>query len=99
VEAWEAALDALRASESWIWHDHDKKGRPRQRDCRPALRQVRLSRHARQEGWVELELDTSIDPQGFGLRPEHLRGWLSARLETPLRLGWMRREALILRAC
>ena len=99
VEAWEAALEALRASESWIWHDHDKKGRPRQRDCRPALRQVRLSRHARQEGWVELELETSIDDRGFGLRPEHLRGWLSARLEKPLRLGWMRREALILRAC
>jgi hypothetical protein len=60
---------------------------------------VRLSRHARQEGWVELELETSIDDRGFGLRPEHLRGWLSSRLEMPLRPGWMRREALILRAC
>ncbi|MFN9546601.1 MAG: TIGR03960 family B12-binding radical SAM protein [Cyanobacteriota bacterium] len=99
AEAWEDALEALKERESWIWHDHDKKGRPRQRDCRPALRQVRLSRHARQAPLVELELETSIDAQGFGLRPEHLRGWLSERLERPLGLGWMRREALLLRSC
>jgi radical SAM family uncharacterized protein/radical SAM-linked protein len=99
LEAWEEALGALRAAESWIWHDQDKKGRPRQRDCRPALRQVRLSRHAPLEAWVELELETGIDAQGFGLRPEHLRGWLSERLGQPLRVDQMRREALMLRPC
>ncbi len=99
AEAWQEALVALRDTEQWIWHDHDKKGRPRQRDCRPALRQARLSHACRQEPSVELELETAIDGQGFGLRPEHLRVWLSERLGRPLRLGRMRREALILRAC
>jgi radical SAM-linked protein len=97
--AWEEALAALRATERWIWHDTDKKGRPRQRDCRPVLRRVELRHHDGQEGAVELELHTAIDAQGFGLRPEHLRGGLSERLGRPLHLGWMRREALILRTC
>jgi radical SAM-linked protein len=98
-EAWEEALAALRGLESWIWHDQDKKGRPRQRECRPALRQVRLCRHGAAEPRVELELETRIDGQGFGVRPEHLRSWLSERLGRPLRLDGMRREALLLRTC
>jgi radical SAM-linked protein len=99
AQEWEAALSELRSRESWIWHDRDKKGRPRQRECRPALRQVSLSRHDRAEAWVEVQLETSIDGQGFGLRPEHLRGWLSEQLRRPLRLGAMRREGLQLRPC
>ena len=99
AEAWEEALATLRGEESWVWHDHDKKGRPRQRECRSALLQVRLSHHAPQGAAVELDLQTSIDRQGFGLRPEHLRGWLSEHLRRPLRLGGMRREALLLRPC
>ncbi len=97
VAAWLGGLEALERSERWIWHDQDKKGRPRQRDCRPALRQARLVRHGPAERLVELALETSLDGQGFGLRPDHLRGWLGAHLGQPLRLGWMRREALVLR--
>jgi radical SAM-linked protein len=93
---WANGLETLERSERWIWHDHDKKGRPRQRDCRPALRQVRLLHHDWQSPQVEMALETSLDGQGFGLRPEHLRGWLSEHLGQPLRLGWMRREALLL---
>ena len=37
AEVWQGAVDELIASESWIWNDTDKKGRPRQRDCRPYL--------------------------------------------------------------
>jgi hypothetical protein len=48
---------------------------------------------------VEVQLETSIDGQGFGLRPEHLRGWLSEQLQRPLRLGAMQREGLQLRPC
>jgi hypothetical protein len=60
---------------------------------------VRLSHHALRGASVELDLQTSIDRLGFGLRPEHLRGWLSEHLRRPLRLGGMRREALLLRPC
>ncbi|MFM1798953.1 MAG: hypothetical protein RLZZ117_1231 [Cyanobacteriota bacterium] len=98
-EAWGEALAAMRELESWIWQDHDKKGRPRQRECRPSLRQVRLCGHDAAEPQVELELETLIDGQGFGLRPEHLRSWLSSHFGQPLRLGEMRREALLLRTC
>ena len=97
AEAWESALQTLMQSDSWIWNDHDKKGRPRQRDCRPALRQVLLARHEGPSKAVELILETRIDAQGFGVRPEHLRSWLSTHLERPLGLGPQKREALFLR--
>jgi len=46
---------------------------------------------------VELWMESAIDAQGFGVRPEHVRVWLSEHLERPLRLGRPRREALLLR--
>jgi radical SAM family uncharacterized protein/radical SAM-linked protein len=97
VERWESALRTLMQNDTWIWHDRDKKGRPRQRDCRPALRRINVVRPPGPDGQVELLLDTRIDGQGFGVRPEHLRNWLSAHLEMPLRLGPQRREAIVLR--
>ena len=93
---WEMALHTLMQSDTWIWNDQDKKGRPRQRDCRPALRQMSLAEHDGRSNAVELVLETRIDAQGFGVRPEHLRSWLSAHLALPLRLGSQRREALFL---
>jgi len=93
---WEMALQILMQTDTWIWNDHDKKGRPRQRDCRPALRQIHLARHDGPTNEVEVVLETRIDAQGFGVRPEHLRSWLSAHLERPLRLGHQQREALFL---
>ncbi len=94
---WEMALHTLMQSDTWIWNDQDKKGRPRQRDCRPALSQMSLAEHDGRSNAVELVLETRIDAQGFGVRPEHLRSWLSAHLALPLRLGTQRREALFLR--
>ncbi|MEB3194546.1 MAG: TIGR03960 family B12-binding radical SAM protein [Cyanobacteriota bacterium] len=93
---WERALQALMGSDTWIWSDHDKKGRPRQRDCRPALRRIELTRHDAANQQVDLLLDTRIDVQGFGVRPEHVRGWLSGHLQLPLRLGQQQRQALLL---
>lgn len=97
-ERWEESLRELLKSETWIWHDQDKKGRHRERDCRPALRGVRLTWVDPREEVVELELKTTIDGQGFGVRPEHLRCWLQGQLALPLELGRVRREALLLRA-
>ena len=97
AEHWEGALDALMQSDSWIWNDQDKKGRSRQRDCRPALRRISLARHAGAGNGVELLLETGIDAQGFGVRPEHLRVWLSDHLALPLRLGPQTRAALLLK--
>ena len=96
-EDWDLALRTLLEQETWIWHDHDKKGRPRQRDCRPALREARLLHHDAEAKGVELVLDTQINAQGFGVRPGHLQSWLGTHLGLPLRLGYQRREALVLK--
>ena len=97
---WEGALRTLMRKEEWWWHDRDKKGRPRQRDCRAALREITLAGLESSPGQgeaVELWMESAIDAQGFGVRPEHVRVWLSEHLERPLRLGRPRREALLLR--
>jgi len=80
----------------------DKKGRPRQRDCRPYLLDLHLAPLDGQsragQGQV-LDLEAAVDPQGRSLRPEHLRHWLSASLGQPLALGPVQRRCLRLDAC
>ena len=95
--AWEAVVASLLAAESLEWRDTDKKGRPRQRDCRPALANLRLQ--SWQGGRVTLQLHATIDPAGRSLRPEQLRHWLSERLGQSLSLGAVCREALLLQPC
>jgi hypothetical protein len=103
---WQAALADLLAAESLIWSDTDKKGRPRQRDCRPFLLQLGPvdpsdDRTAGPPGEPSIRLDlvAAIDLQGRSLRPEQLQHWLGERLATPLRLGQVERRSLVLRPC
>ncbi|MFZ9951702.1 MAG: TIGR03960 family B12-binding radical SAM protein [Vulcanococcus sp.] len=95
AEAWQAAAADLLACESWIWHDTDKKGRPRSRECRPDL--LTLSLQARADGRVELRYSAAIDPAGRSLRPEQLQHWFADRLGQPLTLQRLRRQSLQLR--
>ena len=95
--AWLQALAALLAEDSLVWRDTDKKGRPRQRECRPALERLELL--AWEPETVTLRLQATVDEAGRSLRPEQLRHWLSDRLGEPLRLGALCREALQLRSC
>jgi radical SAM-linked protein len=94
-EAWQAAAAALLASDSWIWHDTDKKGRPRSRECRPDL--LTLSLAPIGEARVALVYSAAIDPAGRSLRPEQLQHWFAERLGQPLTLQRLRRESLQLR--
>ena len=99
-ECWQRAIQALLNSDTLLWHDTDKKGRPRSRDCRPyllSLDLVTIASDPRTPG-VELRLEACIDPQGRSLRPDHLRAWLAGELGLELRLGRMRRLALLLSA-
>ncbi|MFM9111572.1 MAG: TIGR03936 family radical SAM-associated protein, partial [Prochlorococcaceae cyanobacterium] len=95
--AWQQAIAALLARDTLIWHDTDKKGRPRQRDCRPLLRHLELL--AAQADLVSLRLEAAIDGKGRSLRPEQLQHWLAGELGRPLRLQGLCREALQLRPC
>jgi len=97
---WPGAVATVLEAERLPWHDHDKKGRARQRDCRPYLRRLELLPPplAPAEGrWLALE--AAIDPQGRSLRPEHLQRWLSEAFEEPLTIGKVQRRRLILRPC
>jgi hypothetical protein len=99
-DRWQRAVREVVAAGRLIWHDHDKKGRPRQRDCRPFLRGLGLLPHPQQiDGGRWLALDAAIDPQGRSLRPEHPQSWLAEALEVPLRIGRVQRRRLILRPC
>jgi radical SAM-linked protein len=94
-QQWQQAVAAVLAVDQLLWHDTDKKGRPRERDCRPALRCLEL---ARVEGALaHLNLDAAIDPAGRSLKPDQLRHWLGERLGLGLQLTVQRRERLTLK--
>ncbi|MFM7634432.1 MAG: TIGR03936 family radical SAM-associated protein, partial [Cyanobacteriota bacterium] len=92
---WREAVASLLAADQLIWWDTDKKGRPRQRDCRPALRSLAIRRLAGR--LAHLRLEAAIDPAGRSLKPEQLRQWLAERLGCGLQLTSQRRDELILR--
>jgi radical SAM-linked protein len=95
---WSEAVEALMAAEQLIWHDTDKKGRPRERDCRPALRQLMLVSPS--DGpRVRLQLEATVDPMGRSIRPSQIKHWLEAQLGSTLQLHALRREALQLAGC
>jgi radical SAM-linked protein len=104
-ERWASAIAALLASGELLWHDKDKKGRPRQRDGRPYLLDVRPAMlddapsGAAPGAAQVLDLEAGVDAQGRSLRPDQLRHWLSELLGQPLRLGVIQRRRLELGAC
>lgn len=99
-ERWAAAVAALLAATSLPWQDQDKKGRPRERECRPYLLDLRLVPAEGPSGADQvLDLEAAVDPQGRSLRPDHLRHWLSTGLGQPLVLGPVQRRCLRLDAC
>jgi radical SAM-linked protein len=95
--AWERLQEgvaAILAAAELLWHDTDKKGRPRQRDCRPALQALELLPPAPS---LRLRLDAAVDEAGRSIRPDQVRHWLAEALAEPLQLGWQCRLALQLR--
>jgi radical SAM-linked protein len=105
-ERWREAVEALLAADQWLWHDRDKKGRPRQRDCRPYLLSLHLVDDSAGPGGSPvapdvrvLDLEARVDSQGRSLRPEQLARGLGERLGLVLELGALQRRALVLGAC
>ena len=103
---WKQAVDDLLARDTLVWDDTDKKGRPRQRDCRPALETFEIV--APIEGvavngepveGVRLEFFAQIDHQGRSLKPAQLKHWLSEALMQSLHLHNVRRLELRLVRC
>jgi radical SAM-linked protein len=94
-EQWQQARANVLAAESLVWHDTDKKGRPRSRDCRPFLLELQMT--AATDGAQRCSLRAVIDPSGRSLRPEQVQHWISERLGQSLVLTALRREALVLK--
>jgi len=91
---WSEAVAELLASSQWIWHDTDKKGRPRQRDCRPYLQHLELLSVDALTQQSGLAYRALIDPAGRSLRPEQLQHWFAEYLGQPLEVVSLRRESL-----
>jgi radical SAM family uncharacterized protein/radical SAM-linked protein len=101
-EACAAAIAALLAAAELSWQDTDKKGRPRQRDCRPELVDLRrvdptVCPGAAAPDALVLELEAAIDGAGRSLRPSQVTHWLAQHLGCELVLGHQCRTALLLR--
>ena len=93
---WRSVVTQLINAESLIWHDTDKKGRPRQRDCRSAL--LSLDLHAEEpSNQARLTLHAAVDEMGRSLRPAQIQHWLEELLERPLQLHHLCRDALLLK--
>ncbi|MBM5793970.1 MAG: DUF2344 domain-containing protein, partial [Cyanobacteria bacterium K_DeepCast_0m_m1_088] len=97
LAAWQAAAAALLDSTAWIWHDTDKKGRPRQRDCRPFLQSLGVTGLELEPATVVVRYGAQVDPAGRSLRPEQLQHWFAQQLDTGLEMVNLRRESLQLR--
>lgn len=100
-EQWKQVVDDLLSRDTLVWDDTDKKGRPRQRDCRPALETLEIVAPVDEaaESGVTLECFAQIDDQGRSLKPAQLQHWLSEALEQPLHLHNVRRLELRLVRC
>ena len=92
-ERWDGAIAAVLAREALVWQDTDKKGRPRQRDCRPSLLALRRL-EAEPAGAMPFALEAAIDAQGRSLRPGQLQHWLAEALTLELSVHSLERTAL-----
>ena len=97
---WHAAVDQLLQATTLVWYDTDKKGRPRERDCRPALQALQVLQVTDQNstGSVRLRLEAAVDEMGRSLRPAQIQHWLAETVGQPLQVQRLAREALLLSA-
>ena len=94
VMALDQACQGLLQAGQLVWHDTDKKGRPRQRDCRPFL--LSLEAHSTDTG-AEIKLHASIDEMGRSLKPAQIQHWLQDQLAEEVQLEQVQRTALLLK--
>ena len=94
-QTWQAACRAVLAAPGLPWEDMDKKGRRRQRDLRPLLKDLTVQ--GQRGAAVRLAVDVAIDPTGRSLKPEQLETILADRLGEELCITTLRRDWLYLR--
>ena len=93
LEVLEQACQALVEKDQLIWHDTDKKGRPRERDCRSSLLSLEASSGT---AGITVHLHASIDEMGRSIKPAQIQHWLQEHLGGPLEVDQVQRTALLL---
>ena len=97
VESVALACRGLMESGQLMWHDTDKKGRPRERDCRPSLLDLRCQPcNGVGAPVADLELHAAIDAMGRSLKPSQIQHWLQEQLNQDLQMERVQRLALLL---
>ncbi len=101
LDQWELVVADLISRDTLVWQDTDKKGRLRQRDCRPALETLELIGPVAGEPakGMLIEYVARIDNQGRSIKPAQLQHWLSEALAQSLYLQNVRRLELSLVRC
>ena len=100
ISRWLEAVEALMAAEQLIWHDTDKKGRPRRSGTadRPCASWWIVD--ASDDQRVRLRLEAAVDPMGRSIRPSQIQHWLRLSSGALLQLHDLRRAiALQLAEC
>ena len=95
---WSSAIANLLAAEELMWHDTDKKGRPRSRDCRSVLRRLDVVSDPG-DSRLRLRLEADVDSMGRSLRPSQIQHWLEEQVSAPIALQSLKRDRLELARC
>ena len=95
---WSPAIAALLAADQLMWHDTDKKGRPRSRDCRSVLRRLDVL-SGPEDSRLRLRLEADVDSMGRSLRPSQIQHWLEQQVSEPIALQSLKRDRLELARC
>ena len=102
---WQNAIDSLFKSKELIWCDNDKKGRPRERNCREELRHLAIKMQINKDTKapalksIRLELNALIDPLGRSIKPKQVKYWLEEFLGKSLKISRVQRDEIQLLKC
>ncbi len=102
---WGKAVRKLIESNALIWNDKDKKGRPRERDCKNELQRLELKKirssefDLNQNSEASFELEALIDQMGRSIKPVHIQHWLANELDQGLNIKDVKRQELLLLQC
>ncbi len=102
---WQKAIDSLISAKKLVWHDHDKRGKPRSRNCRQELHSLEIDNiknnpnHSSTNHRIRVQLNAHIDPIGRSIKPMQIKQWLEEYLEQPLEISQVKRDEIQLHQC
>ena len=98
-------FDSLFKSKELIWHDTDKKVRPRTRNCREeqSSHQMNIERDIVAKvatlKTVRVELTALITQGARSIKPLQIKHWLEEFLGRPLEIARVQRDEIQLHQC